>query len=174
MPSFRRRIAHPLLCDLYDYWLAGRGNGIAMPRASLDPVDIPQLLRFLILSEVGDDARSIRYRLVGTEIVAAHGMDYTGMTVQELTHGATLAYTYRLYEPVVTRGLPVYSEGRFRWPDRDFRLTKRLHLPLTRNSRTIDMVLSGQVFEADAGNVLETLEIATRDELATDLARLAA
>jgi hypothetical protein len=143
-----------------------------MPRARLDPVDIPQLLRFLILADVGDGGRQIRYRLVGTEIVAAHGMDYTGLTVQQLTAGPTLDYTYRLYGPVVRDALPVYSEGRFRWADREYRRTKRLHLPLTRGGTEVDMAVVMQVFEQDDGDAGELLVAARPDELAADLAGL--
>src|SRR5690606_8353322 len=97
LPSFRSRIAHPGLKSLYDYWLARSGADEAMPRAALDPADITPLLKNLILAEVGDGGEDIRYRLGGTEIVAAHGFDYTGWTVERLTQGATLAFTRRLY-----------------------------------------------------------------------------
>jgi hypothetical protein len=167
--SFRRRIAHPALRTLYDYWLARRGAGLAMMRRDLDPTDIPRLLQNLILAEVADGGRSIRYRLVGTEIVAAHGFDYTGRTVEELTRGETLDFTRRLYAMVVTRAIPVYSEGRFRWAGREHRWTKRLHLPLTRAGDEVDLVLSGQVFEM-AGTGDELLIAAEPAELAADAA----
>lgn len=170
-PSFRGRIRHPDLRGLYDFWLARRGGRIALLRADLDPTAIPRLLRSLILAEVGDGGRAIRYRLVGTDIVAAHGFDYTGQTVQELTGGSTLDYTYALYGPVVARGVPVYSEGRFRWPGREYRWTKRLHLPLSRDGSAIDLALSGQVFELQEGGQ-ELLLPAEPEELAADRAAL--
>lgn len=144
-----------------------------MPRAALDPIAIPRLLPSLILSDVGDGGRFIRYRLVGTDIVEAHGFDYTGMTIEELTSGETLAFTRRLYGLVVTQAAPVYSEGRFRWEGREYRWTRRLHLPLTRNGTAVDMVLSGQVFELKERVGGERLLSATPDELAADRAALA-
>ncbi len=138
-----------------------------MARADLDPTAIPRLLANLILAEVGDGGHAIRYRLVGTEIVAAHGADYTGKTVEELTSGATLDFTRRLYRTVVSGAVPVYSEGPFRWAGREFRRTRRLHLPLSRDGSTIDMVLSGQVFE-EGGDGEEVLLVATTAELAAD------
>jgi hypothetical protein len=169
-PSFRRRIAHPKLQTLYDLWLTRRGDRIAMLRADLDPTEIPRLLPCLILSDVGDGGRAIRYRLVGTEIVAAHGFDYTGKTIEELTSGETLDFTRALYGTVVTRAVPVYSEGRFRWAGREYRWTKRLHLPLTRDGTAVDMVLSGQVFEEGVTTGEELLLPATAEELAADRA----
>lgn len=142
-PSFRRRIADPRLQALYDLWLARREARVAMLRADLDPTEMPSLLQNLILAEVDDDGASIRYRLVGTEIVDAHGFDYTGRTVEQLTSGATLDFTRALYGIVVSRAVPVYSEGRFRWAGREYRWTKRLHLPMSRTGDTVDMVLCG-------------------------------
>lgn len=169
-PSFRERIDDPDLRALYDFWLLHRGDAIAMPRAALDPIAIPRLLPSLILSDVSDGGHFIRYRLVGTDIVEAHGLDYTGMTIEELTSGATLAFTRRLYGLVVTGAVPVYSEGRFQWVGREYRWTRRLHLPLTRGGTAVDMVLSGQVFELKERVGGERLLPATPEELAADLA----
>ena len=166
--SFRRRIVHPLLRELYDFWLNRRGDKIAMPRSELDPVAIPKLLPNLILSDVGDEGRSIRYRLVGTNIVQAHGSDYTGLTIEQLTSGSTLEFTRRLYGAVIGVGLPVYSEGSFRWNGKEFRWTKRLHLPLTRDGSAIDMVLAGQFFEPENSGGTELILAASADQVAAD------
>lgn len=145
-----------------------------MLRDDFDPADLPRLLKHLILADVGDGGRSIRYRVVGTEIVAAHGLDYTGLTVQELTDGATLEYTYALYARVVAERLPVYSEGRFRWSEREYRLTRRLHLPLSRNGSGVDMVLAGQMFDSDRAGTDEVMVPALPAEVEADLAARAA
>lgn len=173
-PSFRDRIAHPTLQGLYDYWLARRGPGGAMPRSRFDPIDLPHALRHLILAEVGDGGRAIRYRVVGTEVVEAHGLDYTGKTIEELTSGDTLDFTRALYGAVVTRAVPVYSEGRFRWVDKEFNWTKRLHLPLSRNGTAVDLVLAGQVFEAGPQARAEIVLPAREEEIAADRAALGA
>lgn len=143
-----------------------------MPRGALDPLAMPRLLKNLILSDVGDGGRDIRYRLVGTEIVAAHGTDYTGWTVERLTSGSTLEFTRRLYGIVVADAVPVYSEGRFRWVEKDFHWTKRLHLPLSRaGDGEVDMVLVGQFYEAGQGSE-ELLRPAKPAELQADRAAL--
>ncbi|HEY9568631.1 MAG TPA: PAS domain-containing protein [Thalassobaculum sp.] len=169
-PSFRQRIADPRLRSLYDYWLARRGDRPLLPRADFDPADLLRLLKFLILADVGDAGRAIRYRVVGTEIVAAYGVDYTGWTIQQLTSGPTLDYTYTLYGAVVGGRLPVYSEGRFRWFEREYRLTRRLHLPLSRGGAEVDMVLAAQVFDVEQPGRDELLVPARPDEVAADLA----
>jgi len=163
---------HPGLSLLYDYWLdRSRDTGV-MPRAALDPSEIPSLLKNLILAEVGDGGRAIRYRLVGTEIVAAHGSDFTGWTVERLTSGATLAFTQKLYGTVVTRAVPVYSEGHFRWVDKEYHWTKRLHLPLSRGGAgEVDLVLVGQFYEQRRGSG-ELVLAAQPEQVAADRAAL--
>ncbi len=172
--SFRGRIAHPDLQTLYDYWLVNSSANKAMARAMLDPTAIPRLLKHLLLADVGNGGRDISYRLVGTEIVAAHGFDFTGWTVERLTSGKTLAFTHRLYGTVVEQAVPVYSEGRFRWVDKEYHWTKRLHLPLSRDGDgQVDMVLVGQVYEIQHGPG-ELVLPARPEEIAIDRAALAA
>lgn len=132
--------------------MARSSDNAVMPRAALDPTAMPGLLKNLVLADVGDGGQTISYRLVGTEIVAAHGFDFTGWPIERLTSGATLAFTRRLYSTVVTRAVPVYSEGHFRWADKEYHWTKRLHLPLSRaGDGQVDLVLAGQYFEQEQG-----------------------
>jgi len=166
--SFRQRIDHPDLQGLYDYWLARSGATGVMARDDLDPTDFPTLLKNLILAEVGDAGREIRYRLVGTEIAAAHGYDFTGWTIEQLTSGPTMAFAQQLYGKVVENVAPVYSEGRFRWQDKEFHWTKRLHLPMSMNGDdTVDLVLLGQFFEMTRKEE-ELLITAQPEEIAAD------
>lgn len=172
LDSFRSRIAHSGLSLLYDYWLdRSRDTGV-MPRAALEPSEIPSLLKNLVLADVGDGGRAIRYRLVGTEIVAAHGFDFTGWTIERLTSGATLAFTHRLYGAVVTRAVPVYSEGHFRWVQKEYYWAKRLHLPLSREGTgEVDLVLVGQFYEQRSGGG-ELVLPARPEQVAADRAAL--
>ena len=66
--------------------------------------------------------------------------------------------------------MPVYSEGRFRWAQKEHRWTKRLHLPLSRGGSAVDMVLAGQVFEPERTGDRELLVAAEEAELAADRA----
>lgn len=166
--SFRRSITHATLLELYDLWQLSRGDNPAMPRSSLDPIKIPHLLKNLILVDVARGVQSLRYRLVGTEIVAAHGIDYTGKTLEELTSGATLGFTRNLYGTVIGQAVPVFSQGRFRWEGKEHCWTKRLHLPLTRDGENIDVVLVGQVYETAVIDRPEEVRPARPEELAND------
>lgn len=139
-----------------------------MLRRDLDPTEIPQLLKSLILADVAKGGHDIRYRLVGTEIVTAHGIDYTGKTIEELTSGTTLEFTRELYGTVVNQVIPVFSQGHFRWAGKEHCWTKRLHLPLSRTGDEIDMVLVGQVYESKSPGNREELRPARPEELKGD------
>jgi hypothetical protein len=137
-------------------------------RASIDPVAIPQILPNLIIAERKED-NDLRYRLVGTRIVEAHGVDYTGWRLTRLAQGEALALARQLYAPVLAEGLPVYSEGPFRWPGGEFRWTRRLHLPMSREGDDIDMALVGQVFDSGTPDSAGTLiRVATAAEIEED------
>jgi hypothetical protein len=62
--------------QLYQYWLSKWDGDRPPSRADIDPlVDIPKLVKNLILIDVKND---FTYRLVGSEVVARHGLDMTG------------------------------------------------------------------------------------------------
>jgi hypothetical protein len=166
--GFRRLIAHPALRQLYEYWLTQRGGHPVPLRRDIDPVAIPQLLPHLILAEraEGDD---LRYRLVGTRIVEAHGLDYTGWRLSHLAKGEALTLARTLYGPVMEQGLPVYSEGPFRWPGGEFLWTRRLHLPISLDGSRIDLALAGQVFDSKPPEMANPLvRAATAKEMTED------
>ena len=166
--SFRPVVGHAALIELYDFWLLHRGDSPIMPKSKLDPVEIPHLLKNLILADVLDGGRSVRYRLVGTEIVRAHGVDYTGQTLEELTQGTTLSFSQTLYGLVISHAAPVFSQGRFRWEGKEHCWTKRLHLPLTKDSTEVDFVLVGQIFEGGDLSKSEELRPARPEEMKAD------
>lgn len=167
--GFRTLIAHPALRQLYDYWLVRRAGRPAPLRQDIDPVAIPKLLPDLVIAERAGP-EDLRYRLVGTRVVRAHGLDYTGWLLSDLARrGDALALARQLYAPVLGKALPVYSEGPFRWPGGEFRWIRRLHLPLSKTGERIDMALVGQVFDPRSHAGADPLiRHATPDELAED------
>lgn len=167
--GFRTLIAHPALGQLYDYWLGQRAGRRAPLRRDIDPIAMPKFLPDLIIAERAG-ANDLRYRLVGTRIVRAHGLDYTGWLLSELaTQRDAHALARQLYAPVLEQALPVYSEGPFRWPGDEFRWTRRLHLPMSTTGERIDQALVGQMFDARASDDAASLvRAATPEEIAED------
>lgn len=152
--GFRSRITGTVLLALYDHWrLLFRGT--ALPSlADIDPVKIPaQVLPYIVIADVIDGGRRIRYRLVGTAMVREWGRDFTGRYVDELMEGSYRVFLESLFADVVNRRCAVLSESAFRWDVGRARQTRRLFMPLAVDGTTVDTVLIGQTFERDGGGL---------------------
>jgi hypothetical protein len=77
------QIRSELVRSLFDWWNAHRGDDIP-DRADLDPNDLKKLLPNLLISDVEQDPLRIRYRLVGTKVAEATGLNFTGMYLDQL------------------------------------------------------------------------------------------
>jgi hypothetical protein len=73
------------LRPLFLYWVAARGEKLMPSRADIDPVDMPRkLLPNIVLVDALTSPSRFRYRVMGTEITAMLGLDWTGRFVDEL------------------------------------------------------------------------------------------
>ncbi|MGO8919911.1 MAG: PAS domain-containing protein [Stellaceae bacterium] len=159
-------IADKRLRELYFYWNRLRGEGYAPARAALDPAAIPRLLPHLLLVDIIEDGRRLRYRLVGTEVERNFGRHMTGRHVDEIMRGRYLDFINGLYRRLLEQRVPNYSENSFRDLDGG-RLTSRLPLrtarlimPLSSDGEHTDMALAGQVFfwEGARANPLDAVQ----------------
>src|SRR5256885_9262316 len=69
---------------LHAWWMEHRGDRDVPQRSALWPGDIVKLLPFIFIAELEQDPFRIRYRLVGTKVIALTGFDFTGRTLDEL------------------------------------------------------------------------------------------
>lgn len=147
--SFRDQIADPIILEAYDWWSAKRVDGSPPGRADIDPIEVPRLLRWFLLSDIetGPPFR-IRYRLVGTSIVEMWGNDFTGRYVDEIMSGDYRDFITGLFQDAVSTGRAVYSESRFRWDVGRQSWTRRVTMPLFEADGGIK-VLSCQTFGSD-------------------------
>ena len=142
---------HDELKRLYTYWVAKKGGRLAPARADIDPLEIAPLLPHVTLIDIERAPLRFRYRLVGTEIVNNVGEDFTGRyldTLLRLTHrdvmAAELARVVESAEPAGNLWDYARHDGRHvRY--------ERLVLPLSSDGVTIDMLLSGMVFDKAYG-----------------------
>lgn len=157
-PLSAAELDDPRLRELYAYW-HGLGGDAGVPRAAVDPVDMPRsVLPHLMLTEVLDDparGRRYRYRLVGSAIVERAGRDPSWAYLDSILpadHGYR-DYILGLYERVVNGSGPLYSRDVYvtietaAQPELG---TRRLMLPLYDSGR-VDHVLSVQTFEVIQG-----------------------
>lgn len=133
--------------QLYKLWLTLRPDGGgAPPRSAFDPIDAPQAMSSMILTEVEDD--DYRFRVVGTDMVEAWGRDYTGERLSDIMSGEYHAFIRGLFDQAAETQACVFSHSRFQW-DRGRTLdTRRLMLPFARDDdpSTTGFVLVSQVF----------------------------
>ena len=142
----------PILDDrlrqAYEYWRRKAGARPLPSRADIDPVEIPRLLPHIMLVDVMG-AALYRYRLIGTEIAAAMGVNATGRLFHEmLLDDGYRAYVPDLYDTVVRERRALYTENVFLSPHHGVteRNTKRVMLPLSADGEIVNMVLVAQTF----------------------------
>jgi hypothetical protein len=75
-----------LVKSLHDWWTGHRGDDVP-DRSTLDPFALKATLPYLLISDVEPAPFRIRYRLVGTKVVEATGLDFTGRYLDELVPG---------------------------------------------------------------------------------------
>ena len=141
-------ITDPRLAEALAYWQR-KCAGRAMPaRADIDPVEIPKLLPHVMLVDVLGPGR-YRYRLIGTENAAEHGINATGLDLENvLAEPDYRAHVLALYDECVARRRPLYSESVFLSPQTQLveRHTKVLFMPLSDDGENVGIVFVMQVF----------------------------
>ncbi|WP_340117342.1 PAS domain-containing protein [Pelagibius sp. 7325] len=142
---FLEQVDDPRLVAVYRYWDGLRGTRFAPSYPEIDPIDIPRLLRYLLVTDVEATPRGrrYRYRLCGTEVEEHFGIAMRGCYIDTLMQGSYRSYIEGLYDRLVERRSPVYSASTY--DDRVLQ-TKRLMLPLSSDGLQVDTVLAAQVF----------------------------
>lgn len=147
---FLEQVDDERLVAAYRYWDGLRGGRFAPSYAEVDPVEVPKLLRYLLVTEVEPTpaGRRYRYRLCGTEVEQHFGITMRGCYVDTLMQGAYRDYIEGLYHRLVEQRCPVYSVSSY---DERLLQTKRLMLPLSSDGSQVDKVLAAQVFFQSTG-----------------------
>lgn len=138
---------------LLAHWQDRRGHSPWPSRTDIDPVDLKDLLGWLMLIErEGDD---FRYRLVGSKIVEITQLDATGQTLGALPEADYYAMVRSNCRLVVETGMPNASRYHHTLNGRTARF-ERLELPLGPLGRAPDMILVGMVPVARIGGAAPT------------------
>lgn len=137
----------PILGPAYAYWRGKCRNGRLPRRRDIDPTEIPQLLPHLLITELVDDGRRLRYRLAGTAVVAAYGGELTGRYCDEVCppeRRASIAADYRL---ICERRLPLLLRHRYLTPERVPLVCHRLVMPLSDDGDIVRQFVAALRFE---------------------------
>ena len=130
---------------VFDYWSSIDRSPAGLPlRRACDPVlDIPRLTSIIMLIDIPnpDDLGSMSFRVIGSELAAWTGAR-TGDTVKCAYLGPDWATVESQYRFVIEHCKPQLVHRQIgRVQERNFRAYERVLLPLSRNERSVDMIL---------------------------------
>jgi len=135
---------HPRFRRLANYLAAKAPPGKLPGRQHIDPIELGDLLPFLMLVDVVPQPTGeprYRIRLVGTEAVAIQGADGTGKFVEEILTKNEAAEIIRGYGDILRSRQPQYRKGVVATEGRDHVPYRRIAFPLARDGEHVDMLI---------------------------------
>ena len=137
-----------MLSSIHAFWQA-RNRGGRLPALSDFAVDeLAPWLGNVSLVDVVGEPRRFRWRLIGSNIVARIGRDATGRWFDELYEGDVLQGYVAAYSVAVARRAAAFYHGDLEFVGRDFLTFRSVHLPLSDDGDTVNMLMLCLSFEA--------------------------
>jgi hypothetical protein len=133
---------HADLRRLLDYWNRKRGNRLCPCRGDIDPIDLRFMLDRIALTEVHENPRRYRLRLVGTWWHRLLGFESTGMWMEDWPHANQHRITIEFYQALLAGRQPRFKRRDAMIDDRLLQYEIML-LPLSEDSLRISMILTG-------------------------------
>jgi hypothetical protein len=138
---------HPLLQELYAYWLVKRGARRMPARADLNPADIKPVLSDVI---IWNATPPYPIRLVGDHIVRFVGSNNTGRPATQEMPPEAGRVLIKVFEAVIGSRAPRFRAGKAFWrPEKSFHDFESCFLPLSSDGETVDMILGGIKFDIE-------------------------
>ncbi|HNB25419.1 MAG TPA: PAS domain-containing protein [Alphaproteobacteria bacterium] len=141
-----RDITAPGLKDFAAYW-RGKMSGGRLPHPSaIDPPEITGLLPFIVIAQLEAAPLRVRYRLVGTRVVEAHGADYTNRYLDECGFLIEAELT-ECYRRLSSQRIPIFMY--YEWERHTLPRTRSIlgasesgFFPLSSDGITVDRAIS--------------------------------
>lgn len=124
--------------DLFRYWDGKKASGgFDTP----DLINIPEVVPYLVILDLVDDAPTFRFRMSGQAIVEASGQDLTGKLLDVTGQEAPL--TLKFCEAVVMANGPVFSDDAFTitFVGETLRFNETVALPVLNGDNTLSQIL---------------------------------
>lgn len=133
----------------YRYWEQSAPPGILPGRQHFDPLDIPDLMPWVIMFNVNRKQAAIRFqfRLVGTGVVERYGRDMTGKFFEEAYRDETLERQIKTYTEVAVTANPSSTRQKVPVADKEFVDYERLILPMASDGQTVDLLIALMAFD---------------------------
>lgn len=142
-------LTHPTLAFLKAYWDRKRGARAMPSRAEIRPAEMKQYVRALVLVDAVAGFADFRYRTIGTDVTEHILAKATGKTVREAFAGLgqeAVDLAINGYRKVAEDHAVLRAYGSAAWlglPHMDF---DSLHLPLSDDGRSVNMIISAATF----------------------------
>jgi hypothetical protein len=124
---------------IFDYWRSKTTAGQIPLRAAIDPVELADVLSCLMIVELIGDR--FRYRLVGTEVAANAGGDFTGAFL-DAQDFANRDFYLACYRDVRARAEPIFGLDHWAYSDGRTGVAEFAMLPLAFEGNTVAQILT--------------------------------
>lgn len=147
--AFRRlkELQEPLCREMLSYWNEVRGDR-AMPRPDeIDPVRFARHMPNLLMVQVNWEPFDLTYRLLGGDVVNAHGANFRGRRVLDSqSHtGRFSEVLHSFYKFVAEEERPYAVAGTMEYVARGFVSVEAVYLPLSLDGKRTDRILGATV-----------------------------
>lgn len=146
----------PDLGDMLAYWTRKRGSHAMPGRQDVDPVEIPDFLPRVMLADVERNPTRFRYRVSGTGVCHVHPGDATGLRADQLQPPPYGELVHAQYEEVVRSKQPALHLNLLD-NHATYHAYAHLILPLARDHRTVDMILTVDSRTQDQAKMMNVL-----------------
>ncbi len=148
---------------LHAYWQE-RCNGRRMPRRNeIDPADLKDLLPDLMVGDFETEPFRTHYRLVGTRLVEIHGLDFTGLYLDELDFGEDDEIDWaHLNRLIFERKVPLFGRSSTPCAGRKAITFEFGTFPLSDDGETVNRWIGIEDYEPLDGLALARIEKAQR------------
>jgi hypothetical protein len=126
----------------FRYWDAKRSGARIPARSAFDPlIEIPGLVRFMMLKDVQRAPLDFRYRLVGTGLRSHMNKDYTGTWMSEVEYQRAPSTIWDYHKQVAETGAPLFIKPDYVGPHKDYLVVESVMLPLAEDHATVNMIM---------------------------------
>ncbi len=130
---------HTTLLNFYEDH--ANSNGL-VPKPSVDPIHLKDILPFLILAKK-TELDDWQFTVVGTEIVAGYGRDFSGVMLSQLEYSPCQNVYQQMIGECVRAREPLLCVGRMQYPEREMLDTHKTILPVSDNGSSVSHCLFG-------------------------------
>lgn len=147
--AFRRlkELEEPLCREMLAYWKELRGERAMPTPGEIDPVRFARHMPNLLMIQVNWEPFDLTYRLLGGDVVSAHGSNFRGRRVLDSqSHtGRFSEVLYSFYRFVAEAERPYAVAGTMEYVARGKVSVEAVYLPFSLDGRRTDRILGASV-----------------------------